>query len=45
MKILESKKMVDIKILASTEEDWTPEWADSVSESTGSIIKEKQTFW
>jgi len=33
MKILKSKKMVDIKILGETE-NWTPEWADSFSDDS-----------
>jgi len=31
--ILADKNCVDIKILASTEEEWTPEWAKSVDEN------------
>ena len=31
-KILSDKGYLDISILATTEEEWTPEWADSVNE-------------
>jgi len=33
-KILADKNCVDISILDSTEEEWTPEWADSVDENS-----------